>query len=136
MSITFSTKTDPNMESATLADLVLKATRAATHAKYNGNVYAEITWHSGRRVRFTLATRDAWAIGSRRAASGRHMRKASWEAHRDVLRYLFAVDPHASVRTALANYYGRGDFERKFPATAHKNVGSIAQPRTFRSCTV
>lgn len=101
-----------------------------------GNIYAVITWARGNRVRFTLETRDAWKHGSRTSASGRHMRKASWEAHRDVLKALFELDPEATIRTALATYRGKADFEHQFPATAHKNVGSIMEPRTFRSTSI
>ncbi len=101
-----------------------------------GNVYAQITWATGRRVRFTLSTRDSHKHGSRRSSSGRHMPKASWEAHRDVMEALFDADPHATLKTALATYRGRKDFHMKFPATAHKNVGSIMNPCTFRSTSV
>lgn len=85
---------------------VAQTIEAALAAKYNRNVYVEITWQTARRVRFTLVTRDAWAKGSRTAASGRHMRKASWEAHRDALTALFEVDGDAVIRTALATYRG------------------------------
>ena len=101
-----------------------------------GNVYAAITWSAGRRVRFTLETRDAWKHGSRTAASSRHMRKASWEAHRDVMAELFEVDPQATIRTALATYRGRKHFHDTYAETAHKNVGSIMEPRTIRNMTV
>lgn len=89
-----------------------------------GNIYGVITWARGNRVRFTLETRDAWKHGSRTAASGRHMRKASWEAHRDVMAALFKLDPDATIRTALATYRGRTDFERQFPATANARYGN------------
>lgn len=101
-----------------------------------GNVYCAITWARGRRVRFTLETRDAYEHGSRKAASGRHMRKASWEAHRDVMLALLKLDPDAVIRTALATYRGKTDFERQYPATAHANRGSIMNPVTIRSTTV
>lgn len=102
-----------------------------------GNVYAAITWSRGRRVRFTLETRDASAHGSRTASSGRHMRKASWEAHRDVLRALFQLDPQAVVRTALATYSGKADFERSHPATADASFsGYMGQRPGIRSTTV
>jgi len=101
-----------------------------------GNLLASITWAKGRRVRFTLETRDAWKKGSRTSSAGRHMCKASWEAHRDVLRALFKLDPQASVKTALAIYCGRDDFEREFPATGRKNIGSMMQPKTMPECTV
>lgn len=101
-----------------------------------GNVYASITWATGRRVRFTLETRDAYKHGSRRAASGRHMRKASWEAHRDVMEALFDADKDATIKTALATYRGRKDFYNKFPATAAHNTGSIMHPRSIADNTV
>lgn len=101
-----------------------------------GNLVAAITWVKGRRVRFTLETRDAWKHGSRTSASGRHMRKASWEAHRDVMRQIFVYDSQATIKTAFATYRGAKDFEASFPATAHHNVGSIMQPRTIRECSI
>jgi hypothetical protein len=102
-----------------------------------GNVLCVVTWAKGRRVRFTLETRDAWAYGSRTSANGRHMRKASWEAHRDVLIALFDLDPHATVRTALATYQGREDFDRKFVATGESRYGvSFDKPVAIRDTTV
>ena len=131
MIITFSKHGPAHVESAVIATV-----GDVSSSAYAGNVYASITWANGRRVRFTLGTRDSHAHGSRRSASGRHMPKASWEAHRDVLQALFALDPDATIRTALATYRGRADFRDKFPATAHKNVGSTMCPVTFRETTV
>lgn len=101
-----------------------------------GNLYAAITWERGRRVRFTIETRDAYKRGSRRSAAGRHMRKASWEAHRDVLTALFDADPDAVVRTGFATYRGRKHFHNTFEGTAQHNVGSMMQPVTIRSCSI
>lgn len=101
-----------------------------------GNVVCAVTWAKGRRVRFTLETRDAWACGSRTSANGRHMRKASWEAHRDVMLALFDLDPHATVRTALAVYRGREDFDRKFEATGETRCGGFDKPVAIRDTTV
>jgi len=115
---------------------VLSEADAVGYRHYRGNVYARITWARGRSVRFTLETKDAYAYGSRRAQSGRHMRKASWEAHRDVLRALFKLDPDATVRTALATYRGAADFEYQYERTADHNVGSRMDPITIRECSV
>jgi hypothetical protein len=101
-----------------------------------GNLYTSITWAKGRRVRFTIETRDAWKHGSRTSQSGRHMRKASWEAHRDIMRAIFVYDSQATIKTALATYRGAKDFEAKFPATGDKNVGSIMYPCTMRECSI
>jgi hypothetical protein len=106
------------------------------HDSNIGNLYAALTWMKGRRVRFTIETRDAYKRGSRTSASGRHMRKASWEAHRDVMRALFQHDSHATIKTALATYRGAADFEAKFPSTGRKNIGSMMQPKTMPECSV
>lgn len=111
--------------------------------KYAGNVvWSDLNDFQGRRdgrwsyPRFTLQTRDAWAYGSRTAASGRHMRKASWEAHREALAAIFDADPGAFVHSALADYHGRDDFLAKFPATGDKNIGSRAEPVAFADTSV
>jgi hypothetical protein len=145
MIITFSKKYAESPSHRPLADVVVETVENVGVRKYRltwehdspiGNLLASITWSTGRRVRFTLETRDAWKHGSRTAASGRHMRKASWEAHRDVLTALFDADPDATVKTALATYRGRKHFHDSFPATAHKNCGSVMQPVTIRECSV
>lgn len=101
-----------------------------------GNLFAGITWTNGRRVRFTIQTRDPDAKGSRRSAGGRRMRKASWEAHRDVMRALLKADKDATIRTGFATYRGLVNFEETHAATAHRNVGSQADPVTIRECSV
>lgn len=108
---------------------------------YRGNVYAVLstgahrdgfevhTRRDGRMVyRFTLETRDAWAYGSRTAGSGRHMRKASWQAHRDAMRLIYSVDRDAVLLAGRVTYKGLRDFDEKFPATADWNVGSQMHP--------
>lgn len=87
-------------------------------------------------IRFTLQVADSFGKGARTAASGRHMPKASWQAHRDVMRAIFASDPDATLQTALATYKGRDDFERRFEATGDQNCGSQMQPRRLRDCAV
>jgi hypothetical protein len=101
-----------------------------------GNLYASITWAKGRRVRFTIETRDAYKHGSRRSANGRHMRKASWEAHRDVMRAILTLDRNATISTGFATYRGLYDFETKHENTADHNVGPQVQPVTIRECSV
>lgn len=109
---------------------------------YDGNLQLEQaqtrgTDRKGRdKTLFTLCVRDSRGPGARRSASGRHMPKASWEAHRDVMRAIFAFDPCAFLHTALADYDGKADFERKFEATGDRNVGSMMNPVSFRDTTV
>ncbi len=90
------------------------------HDSLIGNLVPSITWSKGRRVRFTIETRDAWKRGSRTSASGRHMRKASWEAHRDVMAALFDADHGATIKTAFATYRGRKDFHDTFGITPRR----------------
>lgn len=87
-------------------------------------------------IRFTLHVADSFGKGARTAASGRHMPKASWQAHRDVMRAIFASDPDAVLKTALATYKGRSDFERNFERTGDQNCGSQMFPKRIRDCAV
>lgn len=113
-----------------------------SEARYGGNLILEQYRHIGcdrqgrDKLLFTLAVRDSHGPGARRSASGRHMPKASWQAHRDVMRELFATDPNAFLHTALADYHGRKDFEAKFEETGERNVGSMMQPARMRDMAV
>lgn len=70
--------------------------------------------------------------GSRRSASGRRVKAASWEAHRDVMVNLFERCPKATIRTSIITYKGKEDFQAKFRATADHNVGSQVYPAYIR----
>lgn len=141
MIVTFSKE----FKSGPYADLVTDAVNCVGVENYRltwesdspiGNLYASVTWARDRRVRFTIETRDAYRHGSRRAASGRHMRKASWEAHRDVMRAILTLDPQAVIRTGFATYRGLDDFEAKYRETGDRNVGSRMEPVTIRECSI
>lgn len=97
---------------------------------YEGNVIVAPDAHWARRysVVARLRVSDSRGTGARTAPSGRHGPYACWHAHRDVLRALFEAHPDATVRTALAVYRGMEGFERDYPATEYRNVGSPAQP--------
>jgi len=144
MIITLPRNSMPDNPSQAICDIADKISRdhyplsdlAAPGEPVIGNMYVAVTWAKGRRVSFTIRTRDSYKHGSRTSASGRHMPKASWEAHRDVMRALFDVWPEASLRTALATYVGKEGFERDFPATANHNVGSNYQPRRIIDCSI
>jgi hypothetical protein len=47
------------------------------------------------------------------------------------MRALFAIDPHARLRTGMAFYDGAEGFEATYPATAYKNIGSMMAPATM-----
>ena len=101
-----------------------------------GNVYAHVTEVCKHSAKFTIRTRYSKKHGSRTSASGRHMPKASWEAHRDVMLALFEVWPTATLRTAHATYKGRKHFLETFEATGDHNVGNAFHPVTIRSCSI
>lgn len=115
---------------------------------YDGNVYASDTdgydlsvtdvTTTSRSVsfRFRLKVRDYDRGGWRYSASGRRIKSASWEAHRDILRALFAAFGDAlTVTTAMATYKGPQGFEQNYPQTANVNVGSMIAPATMRDLT-
>jgi hypothetical protein len=90
-----------------------------------------------RGVQFGLRVYDSRAFGARLASSGkRHTPSASWEAHRDLFREVFKINPAAVVITMVATYRGSADFEEKFPATANHMMGSRAEPVTLRELSI
>lgn len=93
----------------------------------------------GRAYSFVLRPdskrkRDEWGNlpYQRRSASvynERRVHAVCWHGHRDFMRELFARDPEARIKTSWADYRGRESFEDTFPATAYRNVGSMAFPK-------
>jgi len=114
---------------------------SVSRARYQSNVGASVENRGEKRggvmhTRFTLNVRDSYGVGARKSASGRHMPKASWQAHRDVMFALFEQDPDAVLITALATYVGRDDFNAKFEDTGDRNVGSRMEPALLRDTAV
>lgn len=81
----------------------------------------------GRALRFRLSidtaqTRDAdgFLPYQRQSANPSIRRKLAavcWHGHRDFMRALFRLAPDARIKTALADYRGADDFERKYRQT-------------------
>jgi hypothetical protein len=97
---------------------------------YGGNLRVARGAHalgkSGTRGRVEVI--DSRGPGARRSWSGRRGRYACWHVYRDVLREVFRINPDATVITGLARYKGSDGFEREYPLTADKNVGSWMEP--------
>ena len=85
-----------------------------------------IPLETGARSSYAKTGRSA--PGARRSWSGRRIKASCWHAYRDVLAALFDVNPAARVKTAMADYNGRDAFYDRYPATAHRNIGSMMQP--------
>lgn len=107
-----------------------------SHALYNGNLRADMTHcgnvtRNGGQTRFVLRVKRSDGPGARRAASGRRLNAATWEAHREVMRQLFAEYPEAHIKSALATYRGREDFERSHEATYEHEVRAAGHTHAF-----
>ena len=72
------------------------------------------------------AYRDSFGGGVRR------IHAVCWHGHRDWMRALFALDPDARIKTAMADYRESDGFERVFPATGDRNIGSQMHPLIYR----
>lgn len=73
--------------------------------------------------------------GSRYYRRGRNNRRVwavCWHGHRDFFRALFDLAPDAKVRTTVARYDGREGFEKTYPSTGDRNIGSIFEPLPLR----
>lgn len=95
----------------------------------------DISNSRGPRARFTLRVRNSCEEPARYAASGRHTRAASWEAHRDVIRALFAAGA-TRIETAHADYRSATNFEETYRDTYYHNVGSQMFPAFLGSLAV
>jgi hypothetical protein len=104
------------------------------HSDWNGSGIRK----DGRAWNFRLALdsdkpkRSAGYKYQRTSTSGfnpdRRVAAVCWHGHRDFMRAIFDRDPSARIKSAFADYKGRENFEREFPATAHRNVGSMMYP--------
>lgn len=84
--------------------------------------------NGGKWVNFTLRVESSSGQGARVSHSGRKMVSACWHVHRDFMAELFTRFPSARLVSALADYNGKDDFQRKFEATGCKNIGSMFAP--------
>jgi len=109
---------------------------AADRLTYPAKVYFSYTSSRGRCITGVLRVRNSKLEGARMSASGRHTPSASWEAHRDFMLNLFAVNPEGRIKSSFADYRGLADFESKFRATAYRNVGSMYCPTSFSDLSV
>lgn len=129
------------LKSILTADQVQRLIADVSAQGYDSNLTSQanaagVTRSGLQKVRFTLGVANSFARGARRAASGRHMPKASWQAHRDVMQALFGIDPAAELVTAMATYKGRADFLARFEQTGDVNVGSRMHPVAIRDLEV
>lgn len=111
----------------------LDAAVARANETYGGNVkvHGDTHTHNGPRSTTTvgrLSVSDSRGPGARRTWSGRRGPYVCWHAYRDVLRAIFALEPSAVIVTTMARYEGSEGFERTYPATADKNIGSMVRP--------
>lgn len=95
---------------------------------------------AGTRWRVTITVQDSRGRYGRRSAipgyaggKSRRVAAACWHGHRDFFRALFDLVPSAVVRSSFAVYRGRDEFEVEFPATYHRNAGSMAYPQAYGS---
>ncbi|MEV1083466.1 hypothetical protein AB0I98_35500 [Streptomyces sp. NPDC050211] len=118
-----------NITGVPLADFYA-ITDDVSRRAYDGNVAVAPDAHNARGNSITarLRVRDGRGAGARTAASGRHGPYACWHAYRDVLWTVFSAYPDARARTALETYQGISGFERDFPATRYRNIGSVMYP--------
>ena len=111
------------------------AIRHVSDKAYQGNVILQYEGirSRGKALRWRLDVRSSHGPGARRRASDdARMRVACWHVYRDVMTRLFELNPDGRIKTAQADYRGRGEFEDKFPDTGHANIGSIMRPVEYR----
>lgn len=58
----------------------------------------------------------------------RRVAAVCWHGFRDFFRACFELAPNAVFRTAMDTWSGSEDFEKRFHASGHKNIGSQMAP--------
>ena len=123
------------IRNATKAQL-FEAVREAAN-DYEGNVRfkngPDAVNSKGTGHRLTLTVNKSAGPGGRRSATGRKVAAACWHVHREFMRAVYRRAPEAVIITALARYEDAQDFEEKFTATGHGNIGSAAHPQSMRN---
>jgi hypothetical protein len=113
-----------------MEQLVTAVDRA--NRNYGGNIRIHPDAYEGgfRKPVVTgrIDVHDSRGKGARTTWQGRRGPYACWHAYRDVLTELFDIVPDAKVTTTMAVYDGRRGFEREYPATADRNIGSAIDP--------
>lgn len=69
-------------------------------------------------------------------SSGRRVFAVCWHGHRDFMRAIFEHDPNARIKSYVADYKGRDDFERNFGQTGFHNIGSMMYPMFMKDACV
>lgn len=107
-----------------------KIVRTISADKYEGNVIFKNgpEMASSKKMTFTLTVKRGAQPGGRRAPDGRKVAAACWHVHQDIMRELFSQFPQARLKSMMADYRGKEDFEDNFPETAWVNIGSEANP--------
>lgn len=76
---------------------------------------------------FRLAREDDYC-----KAGVRRVWAVSWAGHYVFMRAIFERDPEAVIVTAMAEWRGLEDFENRAWGTAHRNIGSMMAPQSYR----
>ena len=130
------TTTDQLRDALAIAnDRTQAPARALLKTSYDGNLTLVDVEQRGNNATARLSVHRSKCYGARTSKSGRHGLYASWEAHRDFFRALFALNEHAIIVTSLAKYNAE-NFESEFPKTAFINIGSQSNPVTMPDCTI
>ncbi len=63
---------------------------------------------------------------------GRWTGAVCFHGHKAFMDEIFKLNPEATIRTKMAAYLGREDFESKWVQTGMANVGSMMMPMQYR----
>jgi len=103
------------------------------NASLDAGVLLEVTNNTrgrGYRVRLKLAhTKQYQRLGF----TGRRIAAVCWHGHRAYFDALYKRAPEALVQTAQATYRNAADFTESHDDTGYKNIGSLADPLSYRA---
>jgi hypothetical protein len=96
--------------------------------KVNPLVHESQRTASGNRRAGTKGDAKYQRISASMFGNGRRVHAVCWHGFRDYFRACFKLAPDAVFRTSMDTWRGAQDFEARFRASGHRNIGSQACP--------
>lgn len=108
----------------------------STKFEDNNIIASNVRIHSNNRFSVKIDMSDSRKPGSRRSASGRHGKYASWWTFYDIMAGVYNLNEDARISTGSTVYRGYSDFNRQTMYGPHQNIGSVMYPAYHEDVTI
>lgn len=119
-------------------DFQTKVLDALNSTKFEDNniIASNVRIHSNNRFSVKIDMSDSRKPGSRRSASGRHGKYASWWTFFDIMAGVYNLNEGARIKTGNTVYRGYSDFNSQTMFGPQINIGSAWYPAYHEDVSV